>query len=169
MDDGRVGHCELAIGEACWMMSDPFDSAGVAAPDPARGSAVSLHLTVTDVDEVAATGPRQALMLRSCALGGRIANVAKTMMRLLKRSGHDVTIADNVGQKDATLTRIDESVSVREEGSFTFGYCKSCNWAGSARRARGKARRDAIAHLPECPGKGKVRIGVSEDSLIVAG
>jgi len=45
MDDGRVGHCELAIGDAHWMMSDQFDSAGVAAPDPARGSAVSLHLT----------------------------------------------------------------------------------------------------------------------------
>lgn len=55
MDDGRVGHCELSIGEARWMMSDPFDSAGVAAPDPARGSAVSLHLTVTDVDAAAAT------------------------------------------------------------------------------------------------------------------
>lgn len=54
MDDGRVGHCELAIGEARWMMSDQFDSAGVAAPDPARGSAVSLHLKVTDVDAAAA-------------------------------------------------------------------------------------------------------------------
>ena len=54
MDDGRVGHCELAIDEARWMMSDEFDSAGVAAPDPARGSAVSLHLTVPDVDAAAA-------------------------------------------------------------------------------------------------------------------
>ena len=35
------------------MMSDPFDSAGIAAPDPIRGSAVSLHLTVTDVDAAA--------------------------------------------------------------------------------------------------------------------
>lgn len=35
--DGRVGHCELAIsGGARWMMSDPFEDAGVAAPDPAR-------------------------------------------------------------------------------------------------------------------------------------
>lgn len=54
MDDGRVGHCELAIDQARWMMSDPFDSAGVAAPDPNRGSAVSLHLTVIDVDAAAA-------------------------------------------------------------------------------------------------------------------
>ena len=54
MDDGRVGHCELAIGEARWMMSDQFDSAGVAAPDPTRGAAVSLHLTVADVNAAAA-------------------------------------------------------------------------------------------------------------------
>ena len=54
MPDGRVGHVELAVGEARWMMSDEFDSAGVAAPDPARGSAVSLHLTTADVDALCA-------------------------------------------------------------------------------------------------------------------
>ena len=53
MDDGRVGHVELAVGEARWMMSDEFDSAGVAAPDAGRGAAVSLHLTVDDVDALA--------------------------------------------------------------------------------------------------------------------
>jgi len=53
-----------------------------------------------------------------------MANVAKTMLRFLKRSGHDVTIADNFGQTHhATLIRIEESVSVRDDGSFTFGYC----------------------------------------------
>ncbi|MFC7495832.1 MULTISPECIES: VOC family protein [unclassified Nocardioides] len=52
MDDGRVGHVELAVDGAGWMMSDEFDSAGVAAPDPRRGNAVSLHLTVADVDAV---------------------------------------------------------------------------------------------------------------------
>ncbi|MDF1602893.1 VOC family protein [Nocardioides sp. YIM 152315] len=54
MDDGRIGHVELAVGGAGWMMSDEFESAGVAAPDPARGAAVSLHLTVADVDAVCA-------------------------------------------------------------------------------------------------------------------
>ncbi len=54
MDDGRVGHCELAVGGARWMMSDEFESAGVAPPDPDRGNAVSLHLTVDDCDAVAA-------------------------------------------------------------------------------------------------------------------
>jgi uncharacterized glyoxalase superfamily protein PhnB len=50
MDDGRVGHAELAVGGGRWMMSDEFESAGVAAPDPARGAVVSLHLEVDDVD-----------------------------------------------------------------------------------------------------------------------
>jgi PhnB protein len=50
MPDGRVGHCELAVDGARWMMSDAFDDAGVAPPDTERGNAVTLHLTVTDVD-----------------------------------------------------------------------------------------------------------------------
>jgi uncharacterized glyoxalase superfamily protein PhnB len=50
MPDGRVGHCELAVDGARWMMSDAFESAGVAPPDPARGNPVTMHLTVADVD-----------------------------------------------------------------------------------------------------------------------
>ena len=53
MDDGRVGHCELEVDGARWMLSDEFDSAGVAAPDHGRGAAVSLHLTVADCDAAA--------------------------------------------------------------------------------------------------------------------
>ena len=53
MPDGRIGHVELAIGGGRWMMSDPFDQANVAAPDRSRGSAVSLHLEVDDVDALA--------------------------------------------------------------------------------------------------------------------
>lgn len=53
MPDGRVGHCELSVAGARWMMSDEFASAGVAAPDPDRGASVTLHLTVDDVDALA--------------------------------------------------------------------------------------------------------------------
>ncbi len=53
MNDGRVGHVELDIGDGRFMMSDPFDSAGVAAPDPLRGNAVSMHLHTPDVDGLA--------------------------------------------------------------------------------------------------------------------
>jgi uncharacterized glyoxalase superfamily protein PhnB len=52
MPDGQVGHCELAVDGARWMMSDAFESAGVAPPDRSRGNAVTLHLTVADVDAV---------------------------------------------------------------------------------------------------------------------
>ena len=77
MDDGRIGHCELAIGEARWMMSDQFDSAGVAAPDPTRGSAVSLHLMVADVDasaaRISATGTSMARGPEDSPPAGRVA------------------------------------------------------------------------------------------------
>lgn len=53
MDDGRIGHVELTIGnDARFMMSDEFDSAGVAAPDPGRHNAVTLHVETTAVDVV---------------------------------------------------------------------------------------------------------------------
>ena len=54
MPDGRIGHVELAVDGAGWMMSDAFAEVNVAPPDRGRGSAVSLHLTVADVDAVAA-------------------------------------------------------------------------------------------------------------------
>lgn len=54
MPDGHIGHGELAVGGARWMMSDEFASSGVEAPAPGRGVSVSLHLTVPDVDALAA-------------------------------------------------------------------------------------------------------------------
>lgn len=54
MDDGRIGHVELEIAGARFMMADEFPEAEVAPPDPDRGTAVSLHLTVADVDAVSA-------------------------------------------------------------------------------------------------------------------
>ena len=54
MDDGRIGHVELAVGIGRWMMSDVFEGVGIDAPDTSRGAAVSLHLEVDDVDAVCA-------------------------------------------------------------------------------------------------------------------
>ena len=54
MPDGRIGHVELAIDGARWMMADEFPDEGVTAPDSTGGSPVSLHLTVDDVDALAA-------------------------------------------------------------------------------------------------------------------
>ena len=54
MDDGRIGHVELKIGDALLMMADPFPEVDVEPPDPSTGHAVSLHLEVADCDAVAA-------------------------------------------------------------------------------------------------------------------
>jgi uncharacterized glyoxalase superfamily protein PhnB len=54
MPDGRIGHVELAVDGGRWMMSDEFAEVHVAAPDPGRGHAVTLHLEVADVDALAA-------------------------------------------------------------------------------------------------------------------
>jgi PhnB protein len=50
MPDGSVGHCELAVDGARWMMSDPSDVAGVAPPERGTRNPVTMHLTVDDCD-----------------------------------------------------------------------------------------------------------------------
>ncbi len=82
--------------------------------------------------------------------------------RFWGRSGHDLTVKDSEGRKHhATLEAVDHDAT-RDDGAFALGYCKSCDWTGPARRARDKARRDALAHQDDCPSKGKIRIGMSE-------
>jgi uncharacterized glyoxalase superfamily protein PhnB len=53
MDDGRIGHAELAVaGGGVIMLSDEYPDIGVVAPssDPAVGVTFSIHATVADVD-----------------------------------------------------------------------------------------------------------------------
>ena len=52
MPDGRIGHTELMVGGARWMMSDEYPELQVEAPEPGRGVAVTLHLTTDDVDSL---------------------------------------------------------------------------------------------------------------------
>ena len=47
MDDNRIGHVELSIDGARFMMSDEAPEVDVQGPEPGRGNAVSLHLTVS--------------------------------------------------------------------------------------------------------------------------
>jgi len=86
--------------------------------------------------------------------------------RFFKRRGQDLTVKDSDGVRHhATLQPVDQhgTHGTHDDGAFAFGYCKSCDWTGPARRARDKARKDAIAHEDECPSKGKVSIGVSDN------
>jgi len=49
MDDGRIGHAELAIGDGVLYLSDEYPALGVKAPAPLATS-VSLMLHVSDTD-----------------------------------------------------------------------------------------------------------------------
>lgn len=52
--------------------------------------------------------------------------------------------------------------STKDEGSFTYGSCKNCEWRGRARRSRGKARSDAEGHETSCKGKHKVKLKTTD-------
>jgi PhnB protein len=49
---GKVGHAELTIGEARFMLADEYPDFGALSPVSVGGTAVSIHLYVEDVDDV---------------------------------------------------------------------------------------------------------------------
>jgi len=55
--DGRIGHAEIRIGDSIVMLADEHPEVGARGPRAFGGSAVRLHVYVTDVDAVA----RQAI------------------------------------------------------------------------------------------------------------
>ena len=48
--DGKIGHAELKIGAARFMLSDEYPEMDVRSPESIGGSPVTLHLYVEDVD-----------------------------------------------------------------------------------------------------------------------
>ena len=50
--DGRVGHLELDFNGTIVMLSEEYLELGIAAPSPAAGTSVSMHLHVDDCDAV---------------------------------------------------------------------------------------------------------------------
>ncbi|TDC68341.1 glyoxalase [Actinomadura sp. GC306] len=52
MDDGRVGHAELALGDSIMMLADEFPEIGLLGPRARGGPSQSLYLRVPDVDVV---------------------------------------------------------------------------------------------------------------------
>ncbi|WP_165495234.1 VOC family protein [Actinomadura roseirufa] len=52
MEDGRVGHAELAIGDSVFMLADEWPELGLLGPKARGGPSQSLYLAVPDVDVV---------------------------------------------------------------------------------------------------------------------
>jgi uncharacterized glyoxalase superfamily protein PhnB len=65
---GRIGHAEIKIGPATIMLADEFPEMGIQGPLALRGTSVSLHLHVDDVD---------ALMDRAVQAGATVIRPAK--------------------------------------------------------------------------------------------
>jgi PhnB protein len=49
---GKVGHCELEIGDSVIMLADEFPEAGFFGPIKTGGTPIALSVYVDDVDEV---------------------------------------------------------------------------------------------------------------------
>ena len=47
---GMVGHCEMKIGKAIFMLADEFPGMGAGSPQTIGGTPVSLYVYVEDVD-----------------------------------------------------------------------------------------------------------------------
>ena len=54
MNDGRIGHAEIEIGDSVVMLADEHPEMGVRGPKSIGGTAGSLMVYVADVDAVAA-------------------------------------------------------------------------------------------------------------------
>ena len=50
---GRIGHAQLRIGDAMFMLSDEYPEMDVQSPQSLGGSAVGIHIYVDDVDALA--------------------------------------------------------------------------------------------------------------------
>lgn len=51
-DDGAIGHAELVVGGARFMLSDEYLEYGAASPQHLGGTSIALNLNVPDVDAV---------------------------------------------------------------------------------------------------------------------
>jgi len=52
--EGRIGHAEIRLGDSTLMMSDESPGFGALSPITIGGSPIRLHLSVDDVDAIAA-------------------------------------------------------------------------------------------------------------------
>jgi uncharacterized glyoxalase superfamily protein PhnB len=75
MDDNRIGHAELGIGEGTLYLADEFPELGLRAPSPAAVS-VSLMLPVVGTDAVVELAREQGATVERAAADNRGARTA---------------------------------------------------------------------------------------------
>jgi uncharacterized glyoxalase superfamily protein PhnB len=101
LDDGRIGHAELAIGDSVLMLADEFAEIGLLSPRTRGGPSQSLYLRVSEPVAVDAT-VRDAV-----EAGGRLERAAADYdygrnAVIVDPSGHRWMIASSPGANPAT-------------------------------------------------------------------
>jgi uncharacterized glyoxalase superfamily protein PhnB len=107
MDDGRIGHAELALSGGTLYLAEEFPEIGVVAPSPA-GTPVSLSLQVPDVAET---------MRRAISRGG-------TMPRPMydDYGSRNVTIVDPFGHRWLLHTPLDLLPETDRQGDVGYAW-----------------------------------------------
>lgn len=72
---GRVGHAELRVGKACFMLADPYEGCEQTASAPDHSTAIALYLYVEDVDscfaQALAAGAQEVMAVQDMFYGDR--------------------------------------------------------------------------------------------------
>jgi len=93
--DGRVGHAELAVGAAKFMIADEFPEYGVVGPATLGGTSVTIQIYVADVD---------AVVERAVAAGARLRRPVKDEFY----GDRSAQLEDPFGHRWNFCTRIEE-------------------------------------------------------------
>ncbi len=97
MPDGKIGHAEFKIGDSIFMISDESPQCPSKSPKTLGGSAVTLHLYVTDADATFAdaikAGAKETMSLADQFWGDRMGGVVDPF-------GHNWMIATHVEDVD---------------------------------------------------------------------
>ena len=107
MDDGRVGHCELRVGDTVFMLAGEFPEENHLSPETLGGSTVSLMLHVPDCD---------ATFARALEHGA-------TELRPIAESygARRGTVLDPFGHRWFIATALPEDVPVEDAPGRRFG------------------------------------------------
>ena len=104
-DGEKVLHAEIRIGDSPVMLADAFPGSGVAAPASLKGTSVTIHLYVEDVD---------AFVARAQAAGAEVTMPPEDMFwgdryaRLTDPFGHSWSVATHVA--DPTREEMEKAV-----------------------------------------------------------
>lgn len=97
MPDGKIGHAEFKIGDSIFMISDESPQCPSKSPETLGGSAVTLHLYVSDADATFAdaikAGAKETMPLADQFWGDRMGGVVDPF-------GHSWMIAMHVEDVD---------------------------------------------------------------------